>query len=322
MSITPRIVILDGFTLNPGDLDWGPVERLGEVTIYDRTAPEELSRRIGDAEVILTNKVKVPREVIMKASGLQYIGVTATGYNIVDVNAARERKIIVTNVPAYGTESVAQHTFALLLELVSSVGLHASDVKSGGWSSQPDFCYWKKPLVELHGKTFGIIGLGKIGQAVARIALGFGMKVIAVHKHPERDRMEGVSFVDMETLARQADVISLHCPLNESNQGFINRDLLSLMKPTSLLLNVSRGGLVNERDLADALNNETIAGVGLDVLSEEPPSKGNVLISAKNCIITPHQAWAAQASRTRLLRVAADNIKSFLDGHAENVVSA
>jgi glycerate dehydrogenase len=320
MNSTRRIVILDGFTLNPGDLDWSSLDRFGEVIIYDRTSQEEISKRIGDAEIILTNKVKISKEAIKNASGLKYIGVTATGFNIVDVEAARERKIIVTNVPAYGTESVAQHTFALLLELSSHVGVHSNDVRAGGWSSQPDFCYWKRPLIELHGKTFGMIGLGKIGQAVARIALGFGMKVIAVHKHPERDRMNGVVFTDLKTLASNADVISLHCPLNESNEGFINRNLLAIMKPTSLVLNVSRGGLVNELDLAAALNNGTIAGAGLDVLSEEPP-KENVLIAAKNCIVTPHQAWAAQASRERLLRTAVDNIKAFIDGHPQNVVN-
>lgn len=322
MSNRPRIIVLDGFTLNPGDLDWSPLERLGEVAIYDRTPSDEISKRIGDAEIILTNKVKISGESIKKAGGLKYIGVTATGFNIVDVEAARERKIIVTNVPSYGTESVAQHTFALLLELASHVGLHSDDVRDAGWSSQPDFCYWKKPLIELHGKTFGIIGLGKIGQAVARIALGFGMKVMAVHKHPERDRMEGVVFTDLDTLFRHADIVSLHCPLNDSNKGFINRELLSTMKPTSLLLNVSRGGLINEQHLADALNNGTIAGAGLDVLSEEPPAKDNVLIKAKNCIITPHQAWAARASRERLFRSAVDNLKAFLDGHPQNVVNA
>ncbi|HEX5169503.1 MAG TPA: D-2-hydroxyacid dehydrogenase [Cyclobacteriaceae bacterium] len=321
MEGSPRIVILDGYTLNPGDLSWGMVEEFGEATIYDRTDPEQILKRISDAEVVLTNKVSLSRDAIMHAPFLQYIGVTATGYNIVDVKAAKERKIIVTNVPAYGTASVAQHAFALLLELASHVGLHAMDVRQGGWSSQGDFCYWKKPLVELHGKTFGIVGLGKIGKAVARIALGFGMHVLAVHKHPERDRMDGVSFTDIDTLFREADVVSLHCPLNDDNKAFVNRDLLAVMKPTSFFLNVSRGGLVNENDLAGALNDNVIAGAGLDVLSVEPPPFNNPLLGAKNCIITPHQAWAAQASRSRLMNVAINNLKAFLEGHPQNVVS-
>jgi glycerate dehydrogenase len=321
MINTYRIVILDGYTLNPGDLSWKEIEKLGEVTIYDRTAPDEIIKRIADAEIVITNKAPLSGEAIMRSTSLKYIGVTATGYNIVDVKAAREKKITVTNVPAYGTESVAQHTFALLLELASHVGLHAADVSQGGWSRQPDFCYWKKPLVELHGMTMGIIGLGKIGKVVARMAIGFGMNVLAFHTHPERDRMDGVSFTDMETLFRRADVVSLHCPLNDDNQRFLNKQLLALMKPTSYIINVSRGGLVNEDDLSYALNNEIIAGAGLDVLSVEPPRAENPLLKAKNCIITPHQAWAAQASRSRLLNIAVSNLIAFLDGHPRNVVS-
>lgn len=321
MKDAPTIVILDGYTLNPGDLDWTPVEKLGKVIQYDRTAPDQILKRIADAEIILTNKVTISREVITHAHVLKYIGVTATGYNIVDVKAANERNVVVTNVPAYGTESVAQHTFALLLELTSHVGLIASDVRNGGWSTQPDFCYWKKPLVELHGKTFGIVGLGKIGRAVARIALAFGMKVLAVHKHPHRDQMEGVSFTDVETLFRESDIISLHCPLNDDNKGFVNSELLSTMKPSAFFINVSRGGLVNETDLANALNSGVIAGAGLDVLSIEPPPADHVLLQGKNCIITPHQAWATQASRKRMMRIVADNIQAFLEGRAQNVVS-
>jgi glycerate dehydrogenase len=321
MMDTDRIVILDGYTLNPGDLSWGAIEKLGDVVIYDRTPPDEIIRRIADAEIVITNKAPLSREAIMHAPSLKYIGVTATGYNIVDIKAARERKVTVTNVPAYGTESVAQHTFALLLELASHVGLHADDVRNGGWSAQPDFCYWKKPIVELHGKTFGIVGLGKIGKAVARMAIGFGMHVLAFHKHPERDRMDGVSFTDIESLFRQADIVSLHCPLNEDNQRFLNGKLLSMMKPSSFIINVSRGALVNEDDLAYALNNIKIAGAALDVLSVEPPRADNPLLTARNCIITPHQAWAAQASRSRLLNIAVSNLRAFLNGHPQNVVS-
>ncbi|MDV3307485.1 MAG: D-2-hydroxyacid dehydrogenase [Cyclobacteriaceae bacterium] len=315
-----RIVILDGHTLNPGDLSWGPVEKLGDTSIFPRTSPGEVAERISNAEIVLTNKVPLSREVIGGAQTLRYIGVTATGYNIVDVDAARERDIVVTNVPAYGTHSVAQHTFALLFELANSTGLHDESVKKGDWTNQPDFCYWKKPLAELHGLTMGIVGLGQIGSAVATIALAMGMKVQAVHKHPERDKMEGVAFTDMETCFRTSDVVSLHCSLNKDNEEFVNRELLSLMKPTAFFLNVSRGGLVKENDLAHALHEGVIAGAGLDVLSIEPPPADNPLLHAPNCIITPHQAWATQAARRRLLQTAADNIAAFQAGRPVNRV--
>lgn len=315
-----RIVILDGHTLNPGDLSWGPVEKLGDTRIFARTAPEEVAERISNAEIVLTNKVPLSRDVINGAKALRYIGVTATGYNIVDVEAARERNVVVTNVPAYGTYSVAQHTFALLFELASSTGLHAESVRKGEWTAQPDFCYWKKPLTELHGLAMGIVGLGKIGSAVARIALALGMSVQAVHKHPERDRMKGVVFTDMETCFRTSDVVSLHCSLNNDNKEFVNRELLATMKRSAFFLNVSRGGLVDEKDLAEALHNGTIAGAGLDVLSVEPPPAHNPLLHAPNCIITPHQAWATQAARSRLLHAAADNIAAFQAGKPVNQV--
>jgi glycerate dehydrogenase len=315
-----KIVILDGHTLNPGDLSWEPVQKLGDTRIFPRTAPNEIADRISGAEIVLTNKAPLSRDIIAGAKELRYIGVTATGYNIVDVEAARERDIVVTNVPAYGTHSVAQHTFALLFELASSTGLHAESVKKGDWTAQPDFCYWKKPMVELHGLTMGIVGLGKIGSAVATIALALGMKVQAVHKHPERDRMEGVVFTDMETCFRTSDVVSLHCSLNKGNKEFVNRELLKTMKPTAFLLNVSRGGLVNENDLARALHEGTIAGAGLDALSTEPPPADNPLLRAPNCIITPHQAWATQAARRRLLQAAADNIAAFQAGKPVNCV--
>ncbi|MFO7258901.1 MAG: D-2-hydroxyacid dehydrogenase [Bacteroidota bacterium] len=315
-----RIVILDGHTLNPGDLSWEPVERLGDTHIFPRTAPQEVAERISGAEIVLTNKVPLNRDIIATAKALRYIGVTATGYNIVDVDAARERGIVVTNVPAYGTHSVAQHTFALLFELASSTGLHAESVRNGDWTAQPDFCYWKKPMVELHGLTMGIVGLGQIGRAVAAIALALGMKVQAVHKHPERDKMEGVTFTDMETCFRTSDVVSLHCSLNKDNKEFVNRKLLAVMKPTAFFLNVSRGGLVNENDLARALHERTIAGAGLDVLSTEPPPADNPLLHAPNCIITPHQAWATQAARRRLLQAAADNVAAFQAGKPINCV--
>lgn len=316
-----KIVILDGHTLNPGDLSWEIIHELGEVTLHERTSPDEVSARIAGAEIVLTNKVKLDRDTLLRASALKYIGVTATGYNIVDVDAARQRNVVVTNVPAYGTASVAQHTFALLFELTSNVGFHAASVRKGDWSNQPDFSYWKKPLLELHGMTIGIVGLGKIGSAVARIALALGMKVLAVHKHPERDKMDGVSFTGMDVCFRESDVISLHCSLNDDNREFVNRKLLSVMKPSAFLLNVSRGALINENDLADALRRGSIAGAGLDVLSEEPPPMDNPLLSAPNCIVTPHQAWATQAARKRLLEVAAQNIAAFQRGDPLNRVA-
>lgn len=315
-----KIVVLDGFTLNPGDLSWDVISKLGDVTFHDRTSPGDVDERIRGAEIVLTNKVVLDRNAISRADKLRYIGVTATGYNIVDVTAARERGIVVTNVPAYGTDSVAQHTFALLLELASGVGLHAESVRQGDWSRQPDFCYWKKPLLELHGLTMGIVGLGKIGRAVATIALAMGMKVLAVHRHPERDRMDGVRFTDMETCFRESDVISLHASLNDDNREFVNRELLSIMKPSAFLLNVSRGALINETDLADALTSGTIAGAGLDVLAQEPPPLTNPLLSTPNCLITPHQAWATQAARRRLMNVVAENIAAFLNGEPVNQV--
>lgn len=315
-----KIVVLDGFTLNPGDLSWDALLGLGDVSLFDRSSPDEVKVRIRDAEIVLTNKAVIDRAAVLGADKLCYIGVTATGYNIVDIDAARERNVVVTNVPAYGTDSVAQHTFALLFELASGVGMHAQSVREGDWSRQPDFSYWKKPLVELHGKTFGIVGLGKIGRAVATIALAMGMKVLAVHRHPERDKMDGVRFTDMEECFRMSDVVSLHCSLNDENRGFVNRSLLSVMKPSAFLLNVSRGALINEPDLAEALNSDRIAGAGLDVLSEEPPPLTHPLLSVSNCIITPHQAWATQSARKRLMEVAVGNIAAFLHGDAVNRV--
>ena len=315
-----KIVVLDGFTLNPGDLSWNMLQGLGEVNLFDRSTPEEVKARIRDAEIVLTNKAVLDRSAISGADKLRYIGVTATGYNIVDVETARERKIVVTNVPAYGTDSVAQHTFALLFELTSHVGLHAQSVRDGDWSRQPDFSYWKQPLVELHGKTIGIVGLGKIGRTVAGIALAMGMNVLAVHRHPERDRTDGVRFTDMEECFRESDVVSLHCSLNEENRGFVNRRLLSMMKPSAFLLNVSRGPLINETDLAEALNSGRLAGAGLDVLSGEPPPLTNPLLRATNCIVTPHQAWATQAARQRLMEVAVENVAAFLRGDVVNRV--
>jgi glycerate dehydrogenase len=316
-----KIIVLDGYAMNPGDLSWEPLKRSGEVTIYDRTPVDEVRSRIAEADIALTNKAVIHADAIEHAARLKYIGVMATGYNVVDIKAARRQKITVTNVPAYSTASVAQLTFGLILELANHVSSYAESVKNDDWIRSKDFSYQVKPIIELQNKVLGIVGLGKIGQAVAAIALAFGMKVTASHKHPERDRMAGVNFVDEETLFRESDIVSLHCPLNEQNKAFVNRSLLAMMKPTAFLINTSRGPLIQEQDLADALNNRVIAGAGLDVLSAEPPSPGNPLFKAKNCIITPHIGWATFEARSRLMDTVAGNIRSFLKGEPVNVIT-
>lgn len=315
-----KIVVLDGYALQPGDLSWDALASLGTVTIHDRTSPAEVASRAAGANILLTNKALVPASVINQLPDLQYIGVMATGYNVVDVAAARAKGITVSNVPAYSTASVAQLTFALILELCQGAGLHAESVRNGDWSSCPDFSYWKMPLTELAGKTLAIIGFGQIGQAVARIAMAFEMRVIVSHKHPERDRMEGVTFLDEATCFREADIVSLHCPLNDANKGFVNAAMLSTMKPSAFLINTSRGPLIHESDLAEALNAGVIAGAGLDVLSVEPPSADNPLISARNCYITPHIAWATREARSRLMDKVVENVKAFLAGAPQNVI--
>jgi glycerate dehydrogenase len=316
-----NIVVLDGHTLNPGDLDWAALQALGHVTLYDRTPEAAVAEKIKDAHMVLTNKAIVNAAAIQQATQLEYIGVTATGYNVVDTIAARSRHIPVTNVPAYSTASVAQLTFALILELCHHTGLHADSVRAGEWSKSIDFSYWKTPLTELSGSTLGIVGLGQIGQAVARIALAFGMKVIASHKHPDRDEMPGVTFVDLPTCFRQADIISLHCPLNAANKEFVNSALLGTMKKTAFLVNTSRGPLIREADLAVALQEGVIAGAALDVLSAEPPQADNPLLTAPNTIITPHIAWATQAARKRLMHTAVENVKAFLEGSPQNIIN-
>lgn len=308
-----NIVVLDGYTLNPGDLSWDPLRQLGQCEIYDRSTPAEIIPRSKSAEGVLTNKVVLNRDYMAAVPSLNYIGVTATGYNIVDVAAARERKIVVTNVPTYGTQSVAQMTFALLLELTQHVGHHAQTVRDGRWSRSPDFCYWDYPLIELDGLTIGIIGFGRIGQAVGKLAEAFGMKVLPhSRKH---------SAADLEQLFRKSDVITLHCPLTSETKHLVNAERLSWMKPTALLLNTSRGPLIDEEALTRALNESRIAGAGLDVLSVEPPASDNPLFRAKNCFITPHIAWASRAARSRLLDAAIENVRAFLSGKPRNVVS-
>lgn len=315
-----KIVVLDAFAMNPGDLNWNALKQLGETGIYERSSLEETKARIADAEIVLTNKAIVTKEVIEAAPKLKYIGVMATGYNIVDITAAHSRNIIVTNVPSYSTASVAQLTFAFILEMANHTALYADSVRRGNWIKSEDFSYQLKPIMELQDKTLGIIGFGQIGKAVAKIALAFGMKVIASHKHPERDRMQGVTFVDEKTCFREADILSLHCPLNEKNFQFVNKELLATMKPASILINTSRGGLINEPDLAKALNEGIIAGAALDVLSTEPPSADNPLLYAKNCLINPHVGWATFEARSRLMEVVVNNVKAFLKGHVENEV--
>lgn len=314
-----RIVVLDGYTLNPGDLSWGRLEALGDCTVYDRTLPHEVLGRARGADVLLTNKTVLDGTTLEALPDLRYIGVLATGVNVVDVAAARWRDIVVTNVPGYGTPSVAQATFALLLELTNQVGHHNQAVREGRWASSPDFCFWDRPLVELSGRTMGIVGFGAIGQAVARIAQAFGMTVL-VHTPTQRSA-SGVRFVALDMLLAESDVVSLHCPLTAATQRLINAERLDRMKPTAFLLNTSRGPLVDEAALAWALNEDRLAGAALDVLEAEPPSVDNPLLTAKNCILTPHIAWATLAARRRLLDAVVDNLQAFLDGLPVNAVA-
>lgn len=316
-----KIVILDGYTLNPGDLNWAPLEELGAVTIYDRSAQNEIVERAKDADIVLVNKVILTAETLGQLPNLKYIGVMATGYNNVDAVAARKNGVSVTNVKAYGPASVAQHTFALLLALTNHLELHSQSVFNGEWVASKDFCYWETPLTELAGKTMALIGLGDIGSHVARIALAFDMKVIAYRKNPSKTQDSGIEMVELEEVFRKSDVISLHCPLTEETKELINTERLSWMKPNAVILNTGRGPLINEQDLATALKNKVIAGAGLDVLSVEPPKADNPLLSAPNCIITPHIAWASFEARKRLLQMVAGNLKAFSSGNVVNVVN-
>jgi glycerate dehydrogenase len=315
-----RIVVLDGYTLNPGDLSWEGLFALGDCHVYDRTPADCLVERARDAEILLTNKTVLNRDVLVRLPALRYIGVLATGYNVVDVAVARQRGIPVTNVPTYGTRSVAQMTFALLLELTQHVGHHAWTVREGRWSSSEDFCYWDYPLIELDGLTMGLIGLGRIGRATGELARAFGMRVLG--HDPMVPPVEEIEATDLEHLLRSSDVVSLHCPLTEHNQHLIDARRLAMMKPTALLLNTARGPLIDEAALADALNSGRLAGAGLDVLAIEPPTVDNPLLQARNCLITPHIAWATRAARSRMMNTVLANIRAFLAGRAENVVNA
>jgi glycerate dehydrogenase len=315
-----HIAVLDAFTLNPGDLDWAELQSLGPCAIYDRTQPAELLPRAAAADILLTNKTELTAGTIQNLPRLVYIGVLATGTNVVDLAAARARGIPVTNVPAYGTKSVAQMTFALLLELAQHAGHHAQTVREGRWTRSLEWCYWDFPLLELAGLTLGIVGFGRIGRAVGELGAAFGMKVLACHP-TEGPAPPGVRFVEIDTLFRESNVVSLHCPLTPRTANLVNARRLSLMKPTAFLLNTSRGPVVDEPALADALNSARIAGAALDVLSTEPPRADNPLLTARNCLITPHLAWATRAARSRLMKIAVENVRAFLRGQPQNVVN-
>jgi glycerate dehydrogenase len=314
------IVVLDGYALNPGDLSWDELKALGPCAIYDRSSEVEIVTRAAEAEVVLLNKTVLTRASLARMLKLKYIGVLATGTNVVDLAAARERGIPVTNVPAYGTKSVAQATVALLLELTQHTGHHARTVREGRWTRNPDWCYWDFPLVELAGLTMGIVGFGRIGQAVGELANAFGMRVLAAdHRHkPVPPFVEPVS---LEKIFRESDVVSLHCPLTPQTRNLVNAERLSWMKPSAFLLNTSRGALVEDHALADALNSGRLAGAGLDVLSSEPPPGNHPLLQARNCLITPHLAWGTRAARARLMKIAVENLRSFLNGKLQNVVN-
>ena len=317
-----KIVILDGYTADPGDLSWDEFAKLGKLTVFDRTAKEQIVPRLKGVAIAVTNKAVLDRDIISALPDLRYIGVTATGYNIVDIGAAQERGIVVCNVPEYSTPDVAQAVFALLLELTNRTGHHAESVRAGKWSRSPDFCYWDFPLAGLSGLTLGIIGYGRIGRAVARIGQAFGMKILTMRRNASSNvESDGIRYVGLDTLLRESDVVTLHCPLTPETTRMVNAKFLEKMKRTAILINTARGGLVDEAALADALNNGRIAGAGLDVLSIEPPPPDNLLLNAKNCVITPHIAWATKTARMRLLQISAENIRAWLNGKPQNVVT-
>ena len=316
-----KIVVLDGYGLNPGDLSWSAWEALGELTVYDRTSPSELLERSEGAEVLITNKTLITAEDMAELSSLKYIGVLATGYNVVDIDAAKARGIVVTNIPAYSTASVAQMVFAHVLNITQRVGYYANENTQGRWTNNADFCYWDTNLVELDGKKMGIVGYGNIGKATARIALAFGMEVLAYTSKEQKDLPQGVRKVTLDELFSESDVVSLHCPLTPDTKELVNAERLKTMKPSAILINTGRGPLVNEQDLANALNEGRIAGAGLDVLSVEPSLADNPLLKAKNCFITPHIAWATKEARTRLMGIAINNLKSYQEGNIINNVA-
>jgi len=319
MKKATKIIILDGYTANPGDLSWQGLEACGPCVVYDHTLPEEVLSRAQGADILITNKAILDSRTINALPQLRYIGVAATGYNVVDVAAAKARNVTVTNVPSYGKTAVAQGTFALLLELTNHTGHHGQTVQDGRWGKNRDFCYWDYPLIELEGLTMGIIGFGSIGQAVAQRALAFGMKVITSTRTPRQ--AQGIEFCSLDDVFARADILSLHCSLTDETRGLVNAASLARMKPSALLLNTARGLLVDEQALADALNAGRIAGAGLDVLAAEPPRPDNPLLKAKNCLVTPHNSWATIAARKRLVDTLASNLQAFLEGRAVNVVN-
>jgi len=318
-----KIVILDGYTENPGDLSWEGFEALGDLTVYDRTTDHsQIADRIGDAEIILTNKTPVSREVMAACPKLKYIGLLATGYNVVDVKAAKEAGITVTNIPTYGTDAVSQYAIALLLELCHHIGEHSDCVKRGDWTKSKDWCFWNHPLIELAGKTMGIIGFGRIGQGTARIAQALGMKVLAYDTYQNPELVSDTcTYASLDQVFASSDVIALHCPLFPETEGIINKDTISRMKDGVMIINNSRGPLIVEADLRDALNSKKVAGAAVDVVSTEPIAMDNPLLDADNCIITPHIAWAPKESRQRLMEIAVKNLEAFLSGAAQNVVN-
>lgn len=317
-----KIVILDGYTLNPGDLSWEELYNLGEVTIYDRTNSDDIVSRIGDAEIVLTNKTPISKDTIEMCTKLKYIGVLATGYNVVDVKAAKHNDIVVTNIPTYGIQTVAQFVFALLLEICHRVGDHDRSVKLGKWKESKDFCYWQNPLIELAGKSIGIIGTGKIGRSTAQIAQAFGMNVLAYDVYPDETLTSNTfKYVELEDLFKESDVISLHCPLFEDTKGIINKNTIDMMKDGVIIINTSRGPLIVENDLKAGLDSGKIYGAALDVLEKEPPVDGSVLFDSERCIITPHIAWATKEARTRLMHIATENLKAYLNHDIMNSVN-
>ena len=315
-----KIVVLDGHTTNPGDLSWEELTALGSCTIYDRTAPNEVLERAAEAEVLLTNKVVIDATHLAALPHLRYIGVLATGYNVVDLEATRQRGIIVTNIPAYSTPSVAQMVFAHILNIAQQVQHHSDEVHRGRWTNSPDFCFRDTPLIELQGKKIGLIGLGQTGFNTARIALGFGMKVWAYTSKSRLQLPPEIKKAALDQLFHECDIVSLHCPLTDDTRAMVNARRLALMKPSAMLINTGRGPLVNEQDLADALNSGQLYAAGLDVLSTEPPRADNPLLTARNCYITPHIAWASTAARRRLIKIAAENVSAYTQGKTVNVV--
>lgn len=316
-----KIVVLDGYTLNPGDLSWDALKAIAPCDIYDNTPDNLRLKRIGDAEVVFSNKVVLDEEIFKACPSIKYIGVLATGYNVIDLDAAAEAGIVVTNIPAYSTDSVAQMVFAHLLHIVNQVHLHAEAVSKGDWVKSKNFSFSVSPQIELSGKTLGIIGFGQIGRKVAEIGQAMGMKIVFQNRSVKTDVPAEFLQCDLDMLLRQSDVVSLNCPLTDSNVGFVNKNKLDLMKPNAIIINTGRGPLINEQDLADALNNGRIAAAGLDVLSTEPPAADNPLLRATNCYITPHIAWATKESRQRLMDIAIENLKAFLNRKKLNVIN-